>query len=399
MRQHPRIRKRIISVALLLVLAGSLLTASAQHSTYKIAVLASLYLDSSFDAGDNYRLGAGYPKYAIPGLEFMEGARMALDTLQTQGNSLEYHLYDTRAADQSVTQLIATHRLDSIQLLIGSVSGSDYRMLAEFAKIKNIPFISATYPNEGGVTANPFVVILNPTLYTHCQAIYHFILKNHPTHQLLYIRRPGAMEDLLENYFKRLNAGEGKPLLHIQTINVSDSVTIAQLQPYMDSDRHTVLIAGSLDETFGASLVRACNTLKESYPMTLIGMPTWEGIRALQGPELRQMSYLLTTSFILPDLDSTTAARSMAARFSALTNTMPGDMAYRGYESTYLFTSLLLRYQGNMMSHIGETYYQTYTGFDIKPVQAGAGSTIPDYFENKHIYILRKQNGSVIKME
>ena len=136
MRQHPRIRKRIISVALLLVLAGSLLTASAQHSTYKIAVLASLYLDSSFDAGDNYRLGAGYPKYAIPGLEFMEGARMALDTLQTQGNSLEYHLYDTRAADQSVTQLIATHRLDSIQLLIGSVSGSDYRMLAEFAKIK-----------------------------------------------------------------------------------------------------------------------------------------------------------------------------------------------------------------------------------------------------------------------
>jgi hypothetical protein len=404
---------RIISLALLLWM-GCSLTVSAQTmpgqapsvpaaplqpAPCKIAILAPLYLDSSFDAGNNYRLGQAYPRFAAPGLEFTEGARMALDTLQTQGLPLQYYIYDVRSAAQSVSKLISTHRLDSIQLMIGSVSGSDYRMLAEFAKTRNIPFISATYPNDGGVNADPFLVILNPTLYTHCQAIYHFILKNHPTHQLLYVRKPGPMEDRLEGYFREMNTAGGKPLLNIQTFNAGDSVSIDRLQSYLDSNRYAVIIAGSLDESFGTSLVRACNTLKESYPMTLIGMPTWEGIKQLQSPELRQVPYLLTTPFILPDLDSATSAKSMTARFSALTNTKPADMAYRGYESTFLFTSLLLRYQGNMMSHIGETNYQTYTGFDIKPVLLNGNSHFPDYFENKHVYILRMQNGSFMRME
>jgi hypothetical protein len=411
--KHMRLHCRIISLALFLWMECSLTafaqaapaqTASAQivparQVPCKIAVLAPLYLDSVFDATGNYRLGQAYPRFALPGLEFTEGARMALDTLQTEGVPLQYYVYDVHSARQPVSRLISTHQLDSIQLIIGNVSGSDYRMLAQFSKMRNIPFISATYPNDGGISTDPFLVILNPTLYTHCQAIYHFILKNHPTHQLLYVRKPGPMEDLLESYFRKMNAGAGKPLLNIQTINVKDSVTIDRLQSIMDSNRHTVIITGSLDESFGTSLVRACNTLKESYPMTLFGMPTWEGIRALQGPGLRQMPYLLTTSFILPDLDSATSARSMTGRFSTLTNTLPGDMAYRGYESAFLFTSLLLRYQDNMMSHIGEVNYQTYTEFDIKPVLLNADSHFPDYFENKHVYILRKQNGSFMKMQ
>lgn len=373
---------------------------AAAQTPCRIAILAPLYLDSAFDAGNNYRLGQAYPSFAAPGLEFIEGARLALDTLQTQGTPLQYFVFDVRSGEQSVSKLISTHQLDSIQLMIGSVSGSDYRMLAEFSRTKNIPFVSATYPNDGGVKADPYLVILNPTLYTHCQAIYHFVLKNHPTHQLLYVRRPGAMEDMLEKYFKQLNEVGGKPLLHIQTITTSagDSVSVDKLMPYLDSNRHTVIITGSLDEAFGASLVRACNSLKDSYPMTLIGMPTWEGIRELQSPELRQMPYLITTSFVLPDLDSATALRSMSGRFSTLTNTRPGDMAYRGYESTFLFTNLLIRYQTLMMAHLGEAYYQTYTTFDIKPVLPDGGAP-PDYYENKHIYILRKQNGSVMRME
>jgi len=64
-----------------------------------------------------------------------------------------------------------------------------------------------------------------------------------------------------------------------------------------------------------------------------------------------------------------------------------------------LFSSLLIRYQANMMSHIGETYYKNYTVFDIKPVLTGPQAMAPDFFENKHVYILRKQNGGVMKME
>lgn len=386
-------------IALTLLLATGPRAASAQNKTYAVAVLAPLYLDSAFDAGGNYKLGKQYPRYAFTGLEFAEGARLALDTLQTQGARLECNFYDIRAADQAIPQLIESHRLDSVQLIIASVSGSDYQTLAAFARMRSIPFVSATWPNEGGITANPFVCILNPTIFTHCEGIYRFIRMNHPTHQILYVRKPGSMEDKLEGYFKQLNDNGGTPLLPIQTVTTGDSVSIATLQPYLDSNRYAVIVCGSLDDAFGTNLMRACATLSTSYPMTLIGMPTWESNHALESPELKQMPYLYTTPFLNPDIDSSASVFSLTQRFNSLTRTKPGDMAFRGYEATYLFTNLLLRYGNTLMSHAGEAAFQTYTPFDIKPVFLQATAAIPDYFENKHIYILRRQNGAVVRLQ
>jgi hypothetical protein len=70
--------------------------------------------------------------------------------------------------------------------------------------LKNIPFISATYPNDGGITANPNVVLLNSTLKAHCEAIYSDILQNHGTDKIYLCRKKGTQEDkicgLFENY-------------------------------------------------------------------------------------------------------------------------------------------------------------------------------------------------------
>lgn len=386
-------------IALLLALAVYRPATAQNNKTYAVAVLAPLYLDSTFDAGGNYKLGKQYPRYAFNGLEFAEGARLALDTLQTQGARVQCVIYDIRSAGQTIPELISNHQLDSIQLIIASVSGSDYATLAAFAQMRGIPFVSATWPNDGGVTANPYACLLNPTIATHCEGIYHFIRMNHPTHQIIYVRRSGPMEDRLEGYFKKLNDdGNGTPLLPIQTVNV-DTVSAAALLPLLDSNRYAVIVCGSLDDAFGASLVRTCSSLASSYPMTLIGMPSWESNRFLESPDLRQMPYLYSTAFLNPDLDSLGNQYAFTQRFTGLTRTKPGDMAFRGYESVFLFTNLLIRYGADMFAHAGDGGFQTYTPMDIKPVFLQVNSATPDYYENKHIYILRRQNGVIAKLQ
>lgn len=387
----------IIAFTLLLA-SASPRPASAQTKSYAVAVLAPLYLDSAYDASGNYKLGKQYPRFAFNGLEFAEGARLALDTLQTQGTHLRCSFYDIRSSAQTIPHLIETHQLDSVQLIIASVSGSDYQTLATFARMRSIPFVSATWPNEGGITANPYVCILNPTIFTHCEAIYHFIRTNHPTHQILYVRKTGPMEDKLEGYFKQLNGGGDSTLLSIQTVTTGDTLTAATLQPYLDSNRYAVIVCGSLDDAFATGLVRACSNLSAGYPMTVIGMPTWESNRSLDAPDLRSMSYLYTTPFLNPDIDSG-ANFSLTQRFVNLTRTKPGDMAFRGYESAYLFANLLVRYGTTLMSHTGDAYYQTYTPYLIKPVFPKEGAAIPDYFENKHVYVIRRQNGAVTRLQ
>ena len=386
-------------IALTLLLAGATRPACAQNNkSYAVAVLAPLYLDSTFDAGGVYKLGKQYPRYAFNSLEFAEGARLALDTLQTQGAQIQCVIYDIRSAGQTIPDLISNHQLDSIQLIIGNVSGGDFSTLAAFAKMRGIPFISATWPNDGGITANPYTCLLNPTIATHCEGIYHFIRVNHPTHQILYVRRAGPMEDRLEGYFKKLNDNNGTPLLPMQVVT-ADTVSAATLVPLLDSNRYAVVVCGSLDDAFGESLVRACSGLAGSYPMTLIGMPTWESNRALENPDLRQMPYLYTTPFLNPDLDSVASNYAFTQRFTSLSHTKPGDMAFRGYESVFLFTNLLLRYGATLLTHADEPGLSTYTPFDIKPVYLQVNSPAPDYYENKHVYILRRQNGVVAKLQ
>ena len=91
-----------------------------------------------------------------------------------------------------MASLISSHALDSLQLIIGSVKDEEYGQLARFALQKNIPFISATYPNDGGITENPYLVIVNSTLKAHCEAIFSYMLQNHGSDNILHFRKPGS---------------------------------------------------------------------------------------------------------------------------------------------------------------------------------------------------------------
>jgi hypothetical protein len=140
------------------LLAQSQITTSSK--TYHIAVFAPLYLDSAFSNGQ--MTGSNpLPKFIMPAVEFVQGAHIALDTLSPDGKSADATIYDSKSYTQPISWLIKYKKLDNTDLIIGSVKDPDYRELADFALQKNIPFISATYPNDGGVLANPFLFIVN----------------------------------------------------------------------------------------------------------------------------------------------------------------------------------------------------------------------------------------------
>src|SRR5689334_10517600 len=60
------------------------ITAAAQGIRHRIAIFTPLYLDSTFDDLNNYRYGTQFPKFINPGLEFYEGAQLALDSLSKE---------------------------------------------------------------------------------------------------------------------------------------------------------------------------------------------------------------------------------------------------------------------------------------------------------------------------
>src|SRR5688500_4860586 len=131
---------------------------------YQVAIFTPLFLDSAFDESTNYRYGKAFPKFINPGLEFYEGAELAIDSLNKEGLPLDVFVYDSRSGDTGINAVVKEPAFDSIDLVIGHVNAREARTIALAVAKKNIPFINATYPNNAGVTNNPNYIVLNSTL-------------------------------------------------------------------------------------------------------------------------------------------------------------------------------------------------------------------------------------------
>ena len=394
-------KKKIIIAFFLLVAGFGPMKLYAQNDTaikqpvYQVGIFAPLYLDSVFTK-NTFRYKEAIPRFIAPAVDFVQGALTALDSLQAGDDSIHASIFDTKSYTEKIPDLIRNKKLDSLNLIIGSVRDEDFLQLAAFARQKNIPFISATYPNVSGVSANPFLVVMNSTLKAHCDAIYSYILQNHGTDKIYLFRQKGRQEDMVAAYFKQMNEQDGKPLLVMETINVDENLTTAFLKSKLDSNRKNVIIGGSLDETFAGSMAKACYEINKSYPITLIGMPNWDNFSALYNKKaMPGFPVYFTTPFFTDKTDA--FSKSLTAAYYKNYRAKPTDMAYKGFESVYLFTKLLTKNPADFMNHISDKSEKVFCDYNFKAVKLNDKAAVPDYIENKHLYLIKILNGSISK--
>jgi hypothetical protein len=294
----------------------------------------------------------------------------------------------------TIPTLIQNKELDSLDLIIGSVKDQEYLQLAQFAKQKNIPFISGTYPNDGAITANPFLVIVNPTLKAHCEAIYSYILQNHGTDKIYLIRKPGSQENTVEEQFKRINEPDGKPLLSIQIININEDFSL--IKNKLDSNRKTIIIGGSLNESFANNLATYVQSISSSYPITLIGMPNWDGFSSIiKNKKLKDFPIYYTSPFYNTKWDN--YSKRIKETYLRKYKGVPSDLTYKGFEITYQFAQLLNIYPNDLTSHLNDYPYKIFSDYHFKPVFLKKNALLPDYFENKNLYFVKILNGNSSK--
>jgi ABC-type branched-subunit amino acid transport system substrate-binding protein len=384
---------RIIIFLLLLLSAGY--NGYAQTKQHQVAIFVPLYLDSAFDATDTYRYGKTFPRQSISGLEFYTGVAFALDSLSKEGRNLKVHIFDIKSNATSIAALASSSVMDSIDLIIGPVSGTDYLQLASLAQQKQIPFVSATYPNDGGIKNNPYVLVANAKLNTHLQSIYNYVLRNLGTSKIIYARRKNAADDRISDIFKSLNQQGNGQVMKMETVILPDAMTPQDLAAKLDSSRENVIIAGSVDENFGRNLAVAALGNSTTFAITLVGMPTWEGIKDLQKNEFKTLPIIYSNSFFN---DGAPWSRSFEEAYKRKTFSTPTDLAYKGFELTWYFSGLLNKYDTSFMQHLNENSLNVLTDYDFKPIQWSKTSTGPDYYENKRVYIIKRLNGVATRL-
>ncbi|QJB35394.1 amino acid ABC transporter substrate-binding protein [Chitinophaga oryzae] len=361
--------------------------------TYNIALFAPLFLDSAF-ANSNDIPGRTMPRYVLPGLEFYEGAQLALDSLQQLGYNLKVNVYDTKGR-QNVSSLISNKALDATDLIIGSFSNPELKEVSDFVKKKEINLVSATLPNDAGINDNPFLFIPNSTLKTHCEAIHNYVQEAFSNKNIVLLRRNTPFESRLAADFKASYDKMNNPKKsRIREAIWSESTTPEELSKYLLTDRPNVIIVTAFEEGGIKSILRKLSVANATYPMQIFGMPTWDVLK-LKDPEFKNLQVFYSSPYFNDKSD--TYSRYLSDYFRRTYKARPSDMAYKGFDLTYYFVRLL-HTNGVYFNGAVEASSPVITRFNFQPVYARENEQTPSYFENKNIFIIQKGDSVDVKM-
>ena len=349
-------------------------TALTVQERKTIAVFIPLEIDAAFN-GPDYILGNNnLPKTMLPGLDFYNGVLMAIDSLKKKNTSLDIRIIDAKQKNNSLATLLTDSSLQKTAFIISAVTNrTDTKLIADFALAHQTPMVSAVYPNDAGVTNNPFFTVLNPTLKTQCEAISSYLQNNFAKNTILYCKKKGPTEDYIQSII--VDSKTAKSFLNIE---VQDSIFFSDLAPYLDSTKQNILLCGSLKESFGTALVKILNE-NPAYKSTVIGMPTWDGDKSVNLPNV-EIIYASPYYFN----GNEKLLKQLTAAYKAKYLGRPSDQFFKGYETLLYFTNALL---SSPMS--------VFNSFKLMPVYNSSIKIQIDYQENKNLYFFRKQNGQL----
>ncbi len=372
----------------------------AEDSVYRRPVasfLIPLQLDSLFP-NNRYRFGNNIPRNVLPYLEYYNGLRLAIDSLNEEGIDAHIQVIDTRPNGglQGIFQSSALRRSD---MLIGiALNTADLREMSDFARNRNIPFISTTFPNDGGIVENPSLYILNPTLKTHIFSSYRFLKKMHSRDNLLVMTRRGNAEPYLKAWIDEAAAQDSSQSLNLQFHTLNDSFSIQQILPLLDSNRTNIIWGATLTDAFARRLAKMIAPLSVTYPVAILGMPTWDGID-FTGKDYNGLDVFLSTPFI-SSMGNAEAYTSFNRRYNNSQHSRPSDMASKGYEFAYRLVKALARdslsgSSDSLLIKLNHPEMRIFNEVEFQPVYAPGKPGVINYYENRKLYFIHKNNGAV----
>ncbi len=356
------------------------------YERFRVGIVVSLYLDELV-RGSSVTFRGKTPEKAADGLAFYQGVRLAADSLDKAGASIDIDIYDAGSFLQSPDMLITKRRFDSTDLIIGAVEQHDIPILSDYAQKRKINFVSALSNYDGWVKDNQYFTMLQPTIKSHCEYIIDDLSEKYTNRDVALFYRTSDLADdnaalyILNDLYSEVRF---KKLL---CNNLPDRVALASV---LDTNKPNVIVVSVLDATYADSIL---NVLSESFPgnhFEVYGMPTWHSIAKLKrANKYKNLTINVTYPFNFDAADSTLRGR-VKATYKLPFGGTPSEMVFRGYEAMLWYGTLLEHYGTQFNNNYGDVK-APFTRFKIKPRWDRNGRLL--YFENKNIYMSAYQSG------
>jgi ABC-type branched-subunit amino acid transport system substrate-binding protein len=323
-------------------------------------------------------------------VNFLEGFKMALDSLRSSGFSARVSVYDTGHDTLLVRKILSKPEVKEMDLIVGPFYLSSFPVAATAAKENHTFIVSPFIQQNSIISGNPFAGKVSPALTTQMEQLAEYISKQHQGQNILMIHNGGYSDKVMSAAFsRRMKEVQGENTFReiYYTSERFDTIQ-SQILP----SKTNLIVVPSGDQAFVTELLGKLYFLKSEEKIIVYGPENWLNFENIEIGYLQRLNtHLVAGQFI--DYSSEEVKRFIR-NYRKMYHTDPGSYAFQGYDTGLFYASLLKKYGTNFHSKFSNfTHQGLQIKFDLQRSDDKSG------FENKGVYILKIEDFQLLKAE
>jgi ABC-type branched-subunit amino acid transport system substrate-binding protein len=301
----------------------------------------------------NLQPGAGHAGVAKADLavEFYQGFKLALDSLTVNNYSFKLQVYDSKDENTQTRSLALYPKVRAGDVVIGPVYPEGVRSFTNaFGGLKKI-LVSPLSPTPPADYKYPGLVTMIPPLEYHARKVAAYLNATLKPKKV-FILKSGYNDDNKYSipFKKALDSLSKKRIKIIELTVVRGDLT--SLMPQLSLTEQNVFVIPATDQKFVQVTLRSLDLLvKQRYPVTLFGHPTWEKETYLKPEQLQRLNTYITSS----DRINYHAANvvKFLKDFRRMYHAEPSEFAIKGYDEG-MYWGRFINTPGQTIANFGD---------------------------------------------
>lgn len=309
-----------------------------RNKTYNVALMLPLLLGEvpNIDV-ENYSSKSENDYRSLRFIQFYEGFRMALDSLEKNGISLKLYVYDEDKDTLQTKRMLRNPEMKNMDLIIGLLYQKNFQLVSDFAQKNGINIINPLSEREQVITDHSRVFKVMPSNVSQISHLAEDLANEFPD-QNIVIARNIQYSDLDAADSLKMECSKRK-LQAIITEGYEHAIE------NLSKEKGNVLVVFSENKVYAIELLTKLNEIRNDYNLTIIGLPRWDKLDGLETDYLVNMKVHVMAPYFIDYQDKD--VKKFVLNFQDQYKTDPELLAFQGFDVAYYFLSALQKYGKN----------------------------------------------------
>ncbi len=404
---------------------------------YHVALLIPLHLDrvnDEFVEDPDPR----HPSFAF--MPYYEGMLIALDSIRKMGGDIRLSVFDVCDDAGKAHAVLRKPEMADMDLIIGPFNANTLDIVAQYATRRNIPVVSPLHWEDNRqLVSYPMLFQATPSIQTQMNDLAKYVVRNFTNDNIILVHNNQPLNlitgfkkslnneiNYIEYYRDSLNLAKidgyflngvyvGERLTNVYVLHdsllhprLSDQEKslyeqymqrdvlkevvysrdgMDKIRELLDPEKRNVLVTPMGGEALISDYTRQLNQLRDTFDITVFGVPQWRDYRSLDYRYLQNLKvHIFTSDFI--DFDKRYNI-DFIRKYRQKNHVEPDRVAFRAAHTAMFFFSALMQYGSDFHKCMGLINNNRFSGSPFRFYRTFGES---GGWENNFVYIFKYEN-------